>query len=98
MKQLGFWNVEPRQHRDIIISSAPQKETISWLRLVWLRGFRFIYTLQLYIMWESKKKQARSPFLALPNLCFKKPEPQIMALYSFHLDIPIFVNFLFLSL
>lgn len=49
-------------------------------------------------MWESKKKQARSPFLALPNLCFMKPEPQIMALYSFHLDIPIFANFLFLSL
>lgn len=48
-------------------------------------------------MWRPKKKHARNPFLAQPNPCFKKPEPQIMDLYSFHLDILIFACSLSLS-
>lgn len=43
-------------------------------------------------MWRPKKKLTHSPFLALPNVCFKEPEPKIMDLYSFHLDILIFTN------
>lgn len=52
-------------------------------------------------MWGPKKKQVRSPFLALPNPCFKKPEPKIMDLYSFHLDIlnlSLFLSFSLCSL
>lgn len=49
-------------------------------------------------MQGSKKKQGHSPFLAAPNLCFEKQEPQIMAVYSFHLDILIFTDFLLSSL
>ena len=43
-------------------------------------------------MWRPKKKHARNPFLAQPNPCFKKPEPQIMDMYSLH-----FANSLSLS-
>lgn len=49
-------------------------------------------------MWGPKRKQARRTFLAPSNLQFKKPELQIMDLYSFLLDVLIFTHgpFLFL--